>query len=102
MGKATQAEVERRVNHVVDLLLNGAGYSDISQVAAQEGWPLGERHLRECLARATAVLQEQNRKDRQELLSLHLARRERLYALCLNNGEFRVALEVLRDSAELQ
>ena len=100
--KACAAEVERRVNRVIDLLLGGAGYADITQVASSEGWPLGERHMREYMRRASDILKEQNKKDREEVLSLHLARRERLYAMCLNNGELKTALDVLKDLAEVQ
>ena len=100
--RSTEAEVESRVSQVLGLLVSGAGFMEIQHYSAQKGWNLSDRPLKEYMSRATNLLAEHEEEDRKLLVALHQARRNRLYALALQAHEYRTALEILKDSAEME
>ena len=101
-AKSTNAEVKARVEEVFRLRLDGAQYHDIVQFAAENDWNVRERQIREYMARADKLLVERRDKSRQQLIALHMARRETLYARALNAADYRTALAVLCDAAKLR
>ena len=100
--RVTSAESARRVTCLVELLVNGAMASDITQYVATQGWGIEQRQIREYTKKASDIISEQTERDRSKLLDLHWAMRSRLFAEAKADGEFRVALEVLRDLATMQ
>ena len=101
-AKATAAEVALRVEEVLRIVLDGAQYHDVLQYAAEKGWDLKERQVREYMSRASDLLVERQEKKRKRLVALHLARRDALYARAVNAADYRTALAVLSDAAKLQ
>jgi hypothetical protein len=99
--KATQAQLEQRVTEVLTLRLAGADFQDLLQYAAAQNWGIKERQLWNYVEKADERLAETTEKDRGKLLRLHLAQRRLLYAKALESGDWRGALAVKKDEAEL-
>ena len=100
--RATAAEVDARVSKVFDLILGGAIFGDILQFASESAWNLTDRQLREYISRATTLIREHRERDRDTLVSQHLAMRSRLYAVAVQGGEIASALRILQDQAALE
>ena len=110
-GKATKAEIAKRVEAVFELRLGGAGFADIRQYASvptdREGkklepWDVSDRQLWRYIDDANKLCIERCDARAEHFLARHLLRLERLYAHCLEIGDYRGALAVLRDEAELK
>jgi hypothetical protein len=113
--KATKAIVLRRVEEVLRIRLDGAEFWDVREYArekeAEEGsaWhlsegakPLSDGQLWRYIAAADKLIAESCRASRKKLLRRHLAQRRNLYAKSVLAGDYRSALAVLRDEAELE
>jgi hypothetical protein len=100
--KATQAEIAKRVDEVLQVRLAGGGFPEILQYAAENGWEVQERQLWEYVRRSNDLVAQSLEKDRGQRLLLHLAQRRLLYHKALEVGDLRTALAVLRDSAQLE
>jgi hypothetical protein len=72
------------------------------QYAAEKGWGLKERQLREYMARADALLVERQERSRRRVVARHLAQRMALYARAVNAADYRTALAILSDEAKLR
>ncbi len=110
-GKATKAETAARVEAVFELRLGGAGFADIRQYASEptdrQGqklppWEVSDRQLWRYIAAADRLCKERYDARAGHLLARHLIRRERLYAHCLEIGDYKGALAVLKDQADLE
>lgn len=106
--KSTNAEIQARVTTVMEMMLAGAAFPEIRQYAAQTDtetnrpWGVEARQIREYMSRAWEVIQETVESNRTRLFALHLGQRRLLYNKTVEMGDYRTALQVLRDSAELQ
>jgi hypothetical protein len=100
--KATKAEIANRVEEVLQVRLAGGGLAEIVRYAADQGWNVHERQLQTYIQRADELLAQSLEKDRGKLLALHLAQRRLLLNKTLEVGDYRTALAVLKDSADLQ
>ena len=101
-AKATNAEIALRVEEVLRIRLDGAQFHDIVQYAAEKGWNLKDRQIREYMSRADDLLVERQENKRKRLVALHLARRDALYARAVNAADYRTALAIASDAAKLQ
>ena len=102
MGKSTKATVAQRVEEVLTLRLAGAAFVEIRQNASEKGWGVGDRQLQHYIQASDELLAASLAPDRKKNLALHLAQRRLLYNRVLETGDYRTALAVLRDSAQLQ
>jgi hypothetical protein len=113
--KATRAQVQTRVEEVLRIRLDGAEFWDVREYAREKereagsawelppgGKPLSDGQLWRYIARADRLLAESCRASRKKLFRRHLAQRRNLYAKATSAGDYRTALAVLRDEAELQ
>ncbi len=110
-GKATKAEVLKRVEAVLELRLAGADFASIREYAAAPTdpggqqlapWGVSDSQLWRYIAAADRLCAKRCDARGKHRLALHLARRERLYAHALDMGDIRTALAVARDQAELE
>jgi len=112
--KATKATVDRRVEELLRIRLDGAELWDIREYVREKeaeevsAWqlatgetPLSDPQLYRYLQRVDSRIAESCRESRPKLLRLHLAKRRNLYAKALNQGDVRSALAVARDEAQL-
>jgi hypothetical protein len=97
--KSTAAEVARRVDEVLRVILDGAQFHDIVQFSSEQGWNVTERQLHKYIARANELLVERQDKSRKQLIARRLAQREALFGRAVNAADLRTALAVL-DSAD--
>ena len=109
--RATKAEVTARIETVFELRMGGAGFSDIREWAIapkdREGkplppWDVSDSQIWRYIHAADKLCKERYDAKADHLLNRHLLRRERLYAHCLEVGDYKGALAVLKDSAELE
>jgi hypothetical protein len=115
MAKASRAAVRQRVEEVLRIRLDGAAFHDVREYAREKereegsawflpagGKPLSDGQLWRYVAQADRLMTTELRASRKKLVRRHLARRENLYAKSVLAGDYRTALAVLRDQAELQ
>jgi hypothetical protein len=70
--------------------------------AAENGWGLKDRQVRNYIRRADELLVERQDRGRRKVVARHLAQRQALYARALNAADHRTALAVLADEAKLR
>lgn len=99
--KATSAESEARTHQVLQWILNGASRYVVVRLCAEK-WGIAERQASVYLARAHKLVATSLEADREKEIGLHVAKRDNLYALALETGEFRLALSVVADLAKLR
>jgi hypothetical protein len=113
--KPTKAQVEARVTEILRIRLDGAEIWDVREyvreMEQQDGWPwqlaegqkrLSDSQLWRYIARADREMEATSRACRRKLRRRHLAQRRALYAKALASGDYRTALAVLKDEAELR
>jgi hypothetical protein len=102
--KSTKAEVAKRVSEVFKLRLGGAEFADIREYAAapEQGWNVSDSQLWRYILAADALCKDYFDAKAEYLLPRHLLQRRQLYAHCMSAGDFRTALAVLKDEAELE
>jgi hypothetical protein len=100
-----------RVEAVYELRLGGAGFADVREWARapkdRDGkdlppWDVSDSQLWRYIAAADRLCKDRYDARADHLLARHLIRRERLYAHTLEVGDFRTALAVLKDQAQLE
>lgn len=103
MAKATKAEVMQRVEAVLRIRLDGAQFHDIRDYASapEQNWGVSDSQLKRYVQASDKLLAERQEWNRGRHLARHLAQRQTLYARAVNAADFRTALAVLRDEAEL-
>jgi hypothetical protein len=99
--RSSKAQVETRVTAVLRVLLAGGQWWDLCQFQEAEKWNVSESQLRRYMTRALELCAEHHEKDRGKLLARHHQSRHMLYAKCVESGDWRGALNVLKDLAEL-
>jgi hypothetical protein len=115
MSKATRATIRARVEEVYAIRLDGAGIVDIRQYVAEKeaageapwvvpegGKPVSERTLWRYVLASDKLMAADLRHTRKRRRRLHLAQRRALYAKAVAAGDYKAALSVLRDLAELE
>lgn len=100
--KSEAATVALRVEEVLRIRIDGAQFHDIVQYAAEKGWGLQERMIRNYIRRADALMVARIEKSRRKLLARHLTQRQTLYARAVNAADYGTALRVLADEADLR
>jgi hypothetical protein len=102
--KSTKVEVRRRVNEVYNLRLGGAEFADIREYAAapERNWGVSDSQLWRYVRAADALCLEYFDARADHLRARHLLQRRQLYAHALGAGDYRTALAVLKDEAELE
>jgi hypothetical protein len=100
--RADAAEAARRVGEVLRIRLDGAQYHDVVQFAAENGWGIQERQLREYIRRADELLVGRQDKSRKRVIARRLSQREALFARAVNAADYRTALAILTDLDKLQ
>jgi hypothetical protein len=100
--KATKAEIAQRVEAILEIRLSGAEFCDVRKYAQENGWQVSDGQLWRYIRKTDDILARTLEQDRQKLLNRHLAQRHALYARAMSVSDYRTALAVLRDQAELQ
>ena len=102
-GKATKAQVIRRVDIVYRLLLTGLDRQQILDHIASEhaDWGVRTRAIDTYMARAKRLIIEAGDHDREMEFGRALARLHDLFTRCLNAASHRDALAVQKEINEL-
>jgi hypothetical protein len=112
--KATNAQVQARVEEVLAIRLDGAEFWDVREYAREKeqeegsAWhvaegdkPLSDGQLWRYIGRADKMIAESCRASRKKLLRRHLAQRRNLYAKAVSQGDMRTALAAADSEAKL-
>jgi hypothetical protein len=102
MPKSTNAVVSDRIHEVLQLRLHGAELADIVRYSSEKGWGVGERQIQKYIAAGDRLLAEAQEQDRGKLLARHIAQRRLLFARCMKINDYKTALQVAKDEAELE
>lgn len=102
MSKSTKATVAKRIEEVTKLLVHGAEFEDIRQIATTRGWGVSDRQIRRYMKWALERMAKDASRDRRQVLGLHLKKRRALYAQSIRGDNHRLALQIIRDEAKLQ
>ncbi len=113
--KATGEQKRRRVEEVLRIRLDGAEIWDVREYVREkeqekgspwesppDGKPLSDSQLWRYMAAADKLIAESCRASRKKLIRRHLAQRRNLFAKAVSAGDYRTALAVAKDEAELQ
>jgi hypothetical protein len=110
-GKSTKLVVRQRVEAIFQLRLGGAEFHDIREYAdaptdaegkPRQPWGVSDSQLRRYIAAADRLCQERFDAKAEHLLARHLLQRRRLFAHAQEVGDYKTALAVLKDEAELE
>jgi hypothetical protein len=96
--KSDAAEIERRIEAVYRLILDGWDSTAIVQNSTSRGWGVKSRQIRGYIRRARTRMRAELEKYRLVALEEHVAARRKLRK---ETHDERVKLEVLRDEAKL-
>src|SRR5205807_2639399 len=101
--KSSKLEVQKRVDEILTIRLQGAEWADIREYAAdpERAWGVSDTQLRRYIAAGDKLLADTLEKDRGKLVNRHHAQRRALYARAVNVGDLRTALAIVKDEAEL-
>jgi hypothetical protein len=104
MAKSTKAEVDRRVHEILKLRLGGAEFPDIREYAnsPEQGWGVSDSQIWRYIRAADKLCETYFQGKAGHLLARHVLQRRQLYAHAMSAGDFRTALAVLKDEAELE
>jgi hypothetical protein len=100
--KATKAETQKRVDEVFQLRLHGAELPDLVQFSSEKAWNIGPRQLRKYIAKADRLMTEILNRNREQLFGRHVLQRRAIFARCMKINDYKTALQVLRDEAQLE
>jgi hypothetical protein len=100
-ARSSKATVRSRVEQVLDMRLAGAQKRDVRRFAAENKWRISERQLERYIQASDELLAASLEKDRAKLINRHLGQRQALYARAADTGDYRTALAVLKDLAQL-
>jgi hypothetical protein len=89
---------------VFKLRLGGAEFADIREYAAapERAWGVSDSQLWRYIRAADALCKDHFDARAEHLLARHLLQRRQLYAHAMSAGDFRTALAVLKDEADLE
>ena len=99
-NKSTQAQFSERVRIVFELLLSGTPRVDIIRYSS-DNWGVTSRQCEKYMAKATQVIKDEAAKIMENALEDHLVMRDNLRLQSLKDGDRRLALEIMRDTAKL-
>jgi hypothetical protein len=108
--KATEAQVRQRVEELLRIRLDGAELWDICEYVREKVeandpvWgdtPLSKSQIYRYLEKVDEQIAESCKGARKKLFRIHLAQRRNLYARAVNAADYRTALAILRDEADL-
>ena len=96
MPKATNAELNRRINEVAKMLADGASRPEILEHASKK-WNIGRASTDNLIRRANAIFEQESTFIRETEFGKALRRLNTLYAKAMKVQDFRVALAVQRE-----
>lgn len=92
---------QQRINEVLEMRLAGAQFHDIVAHAQEQGWEATDAEIRSYIDAGSAAIADQMETTRDGIIARHLAQRKRIYAKAVQGGDYRVALSILQDEANL-
>ncbi len=89
------------MSEVLTIRLNGGEMHNIREYAKEKAWGVSDVQLTRYINEADKMLGESLERDKEKLITRHLAQRRDLYARAIQDGDVRTALAILRDEGEL-
>ena len=101
MSKATKSIIENRLTKLQELLLMGYSRKAIVQYSANN-WDIKTRQTDDYIQQVTKELSSSSLCERQEKRIFAIKQRELILAKSYVKGDYRTALMILKDIAELE
>jgi hypothetical protein len=99
--RATEAEMTRRIDTIVEMLLSGTRRSEILEFSGVQ-WHLERSQTDEYIAEATKLIKAEAAKDRDEAFDEHILIRRKLRKMAESDKDWRAALAAAQDEAKLR
>jgi hypothetical protein len=99
--RATKLETAKRVEESLRLILLGAEFPDLREYARQNDWNLSDGQLHRYHAKAMELAVNSLERSREKNFARHLLQRRNIYSRAMEAGDWRVALMVVKDEAQL-
>ena len=101
MSKATDLEVQMRVNEIVSMLLQGVTYTPEIVDHCGKEWGIEKSQAYIYINRAKEIFQEISEHNAKMELGLSLARLHDLYGRCMKVQDYRTCLQIQKEIKEL-
>jgi len=98
--KATQVEIYNRETKIMELLCEAKTKKYIIDYAL-EHWNISPQQTQNYIKKCYQNIKEESKTIRKNFLSLSLRRRETLYRKALNATDYRLALDIIKDTDKL-
>jgi hypothetical protein len=99
--RATKAQVRERIEETLQIVLLGGELHDLREHARENNWNLSDGQLYRYQQRAYELCKKRAERDREKLFARHLLQRRALYARAMESADWRTALSIAKDEAEL-
>ena len=113
--RPSKEQIEARTNELLRVMLDGGQKWDFVDFVrereaepgspwfvAEGGEPLSYSQIRRYVQRAQRLIAQSGQGEREQLLRMHIAKRDHLYAKAIAQGDTRSALAILDSQAKLQ
>ena len=100
-NKATDLEVDKRVDTISEMILQGASQRQMFEYAKKE-WDIGERQTKHYISKCYTKFEALMEKDAKKNLAKHIQIRNHLYRKTYKAGDYKTALSIQKDKANLQ
>lgn len=100
-AKTDEPNIPCTVEQVLKIILLGAEFHDLRDYADEVGWKVTDVKLRKMQSQALDMCKDSVERDPGRIFSRHVMQRRRLYTLAVESGDYRAALAVARDEAQL-
>lgn len=100
MPRATKAQKQQRIRIIYEMLLVDTSRSDIVQFGAKN-WGVASRQMDKYIAESNNIIAQEAGRIQQEAFEQHLVKRANLRFKALEEGDRRLAFDILKDEAKL-
>lgn len=95
--KSDAATIDRRVDHIVELILAGKSTSNIMRDVSVKRWNITTRQVSSYIARAREEIRARGEFDKVDEFGKAIARREAVYREAMTKGDLATARAVIAD-----
>lgn len=96
-SKPTNFEVQKRVDKVFDMLMNGLPRARILQFASEKGWDVTDRTVDSYIRAARKLFAQAALTQKQEQIGIAISRLNNLYEKCMMIQDYKAALAVQKE-----
>lgn len=101
-NKSTREEINKRIDVVSEMFLQGYSIKEIFVYSTKEKWDITERQVYNYVSKCFKKWEKFSFKNAEQNYLKHIKIRERLYNKSYKLNDFKTCLAIMKDIAELQ